>query len=380
MSSSNGDRADAFGRFFLPGPTEVRPQVLAAQTRPMIGHRGSAIQEIIGRLQEGLKPLFGTQRPVFISTSSASGLMEAAVRNGARSRVLCLVNGAFSERFANIARSCGMAVDTMAVPWGDVHDPQAVAERLDEGAYDSVTAVHSETSTGALNPLDALAEAVLAQPDTLFLVDSVTGAGGVPVDADRRGLDFVLTGSQKALALPPGLSFGVASGRMMQRSADQPGKGQYFDLWEFQKQLDNLQTPTTPALSLLYALDEQLTFISSEGVDGRFARHRSMAEACWAWVSQVRAEHGIALSVLAPEGHRSPTVTCIALPDGLDGSVLVAGMRDRGFVIGGGYGKLKDTTIRIGHMGDHTVAELEKVLEALEDVVLQTSFVRREHA
>jgi aspartate aminotransferase-like enzyme len=155
MSSSNGDRADAFGRFFLPGPTEVRPQVLAAQTRPMIGHRGSAIQEIIGRLQEGLKPLFGTQRPVFISTSSASGLMEAAVRNGARSRVLCLVNGAFSERFANIARSCGMAVDTMAVPWGDVHDPQAVAERLDEGAYDSVTAVHSETSTGALNPLDA---------------------------------------------------------------------------------------------------------------------------------------------------------------------------------------------------------------------------------
>jgi len=379
MSSSNGDRADAFGRFFLPGPTEVRPEVLAAQNRPMIGHRGSAIQDIIGRLQEGLKPLFGTRRPVLISTSSASGLMEAAVRNGVRSRVLCLVNGAFSERFADIARACGVEVDPMTVPWGQVHDPQAVAERLDEGGFDAVTVVHSETSTGALNPLDGLAEAVLARPDTLFLVDSVTGAGGVPVDADRRRLDFVLTGSQKALALPPGLAFGVASERMMQRSADQPGKGQYFDLWEFQKQLDKLQTPTTPALSLLYALDEQLSFISCEGVEVRFARHRAMAEACWTWVDRVRAEHGIGLSVLAPEGHRSPTVTCIALPEGLDGPALVTRMRDRGFVIGGGYGKLKETTVRIGHMGDHTVDELERVLDALEDVVLQTRSVRREH-
>ena len=380
MSFSNGDRAEAFGRFFLPGPTEVRPTVLAAQNRPMIGHRGPDIQEIMGRLQEGLKPLFGTQRPVFISTSSASGLMEAAVRNGVRRRVLCLVNGAFSERFANIARACGMEVDPMTVPWGQVHDPQAVSERLDEGGHDAVTAVHSETSTGALNPLDDLAEAILARPDTLFLVDSVTGAGGVPVAADRRRLDFVLTGSQKALALPPGLAFGVASQRMMQRSADQPGKGQYFDLWEFQKQLDKLQTPTTPALSLLYALDEQLSFIASEGVEGRYARHQAMAEACWAWVDRLREEHGIALSVLAPEGHRSPTVTCIALPEGLDGSVLVGGMKDRGFVIGGGYGKLKENTIRIGHMGDHTLVELKRVLGVLEDVVLQASSVRREHA
>lgn len=370
MSLPDDDRTEPFGRFFLPGPTEVRPPVLAAQARPVIGHRGRAIQTLMGRLQAGLKPVFGTDQPVFISTSSASGLMEAAIRNGVRSRVLCLVNGAFSERFASIATSCGMETDVLAVPWGEVHDPAEVAERLDGSSYDAVTVVHSETSTGALQDLDALAPVVLGRPDTLLLVDSVTGAGGLPVQADARRLDFVLTGSQKALALPPGLSFGVASERMMARSAELEGKGQYFDLWAFRTHLEKLQTPTTPAVNLLYALDEQLRFMGEEGLANRYERHRRMAELCWAWVDRMRETRGQQLSVLAPAGYRSPTVTCVNLPRDLPGPTVVSGMQARGFVIGGGYGKLKTSTVRIGHMGDHTESELGEVLSALEHVIL----------
>jgi predicted phosphoserine aminotransferase len=370
MDNASGDRTPAFGRFFLPGPTEVRVPVLVAQARPVIGHRGPEIQELMARLQRGLRPVFGTDRPVFVSTSSASGLMEAAIRNGVRRSVLCLVNGAFSGRFSKIAAACGVETDVLEAAWGAAHEPQRVADALAEGGHDAVSVVHSETSTGVLNDLDAIAEVVHGHEDTLLLVDSVTGAGGTPVDADRRALDFVLTGSQKALALPPGLSFGVASERMMARSESLSGKGYYFDLTEHAKHVERLQTPTTPAVSLLYALDEQVGFMATEGLEARFARHRNMAERCWSWVDEVRDRHGLQLSVLAPPGYRSPTVTCIGLPEPLTGPPLVAGMAERGIVIGGGYGKLKATTIRIGHMGDHTLAELEVVLGELEEVLL----------
>lgn len=368
-----GEGADAFGRFFLPGPTEVRPEILDAQVQPMIGHRGPGIVDLMGDLQAGLKDVFVTERPVLVSSSSATGLMEAAVRNGASKRVLSLVNGAFSQRFADIARACGLDVDEVAVPWGGVHDPDVVAEALaDHGAagYEAVTMVHSETSTGALNPIADIARVVREHaPDTLVLVDSVTGVGGAEMRADAWGLDFVLTGSQKALALPPGLSFGVASERMMERSATVEGKGVYFDLVAFAKNLDKLQTPSTPALSLMYALQAQLRAIATETMEGRWARHTAMAERAWAWVTHMKEDHGVALGVMAPEGFRSPTVTAVSLPEGLSGPAIVKAMRERDWVIGGGYGKLKETSVRIGHMGDHTVEELDAVLEALEEVI-----------
>lgn len=371
MDNASGDRTPAFGRFFLPGPTEVRDPVLVAQARPVIGHRGPEIQALMDRLQRGLRPVFGTDRPVFISTSSASGLMEAAIRNGVRRRVLCLVNGAFSGRFSKIAAACDVELDVLEVAWGAAHEPGRVADALAGGRYDAVTVVHSETSTGVLNDLDAIAEVLRGHDDVLLLVDSVTGAGGAPVDADRRALDFVLTGSQKALALPPGLSFGVASERMMARSASLTGKGYYFDLIEHAKQLAKLQTPTTPAVSLMFALDEQVSYVAAEGLEARFARHQKMAERCWSWVDDVRERHGLQLSVLARPGYRSPTITCIDLPEPMTGPPIVAGMAERGIVIGGGYGKLKETTIRIGHMGDHTLSELEVVLGALEEVLVE---------
>ena len=356
------------GSFFLPGPTEVHPDVLAAQTRPMIGHRGAAIRTLMERLQDGLKEVFRTERPVIVSSSSATGLMEAAVRNGAHRKVLSLVNGAFSERFAEIARACGLEVDVLEVPWGEAHDPAAVRERLAGGDYEAVTVVHSETSTGVLNPVGEIAAVVREHPHVLVLVDGVTSVGGAPVRTDDWGLDFVLTGSQKALAVPPGLAFGVASERMMERSAVATRKGVYFDLHEFMKKLKTFETPNTPAVSLFYALDVQLQRVASETLEARWARHAALRDRTLAWV-EAQAADGVGIGVLAPEGVRSPTVTCVTLPDGMDGPAVVAGMKAKGWVIGGGYGKLKPTSVRIGHMGDHTLEALERLLGDLGTVL-----------
>lgn len=352
------------GRFFLPGPTEVRPEILQAQARPMIAHRGAGFEALMGEIQSGLQEVFRTARPVMVSASSATGFMEAAIRNSGAGPVLSLVNGAFSQRFAEIGEACGRTVDRLEVAWGGVHDPDAVRAALRKRDYDAVTVVHSETSTGALNAVADVAGVVRERGGPLLLVDSVTGVGGAELHADAWGLDFVLTGSHKALALPPGLAFAVASERMLEVAARTPGRGHYFDLVQYAENLERLQTPTTPALTLLYALRAQLARIRAEGMEARWARHARMAERTWAWVEAAEAATGVPLEVLAPEGARSPTVTAV-VPEGVAPAAVVKEMAARGWVVGGGYGKVKGSTFRIGHMGDHTLDELEALLAEL---------------
>ena len=358
----------AFGRFFLPGPTEVHPDVLRAMQRPMIGHRGKEMQALIERMLPRLQAVFRTRRPVYVASASATGLMEAAVRNGARRRVLSLVNGAFSERFHRIAVACGLEADALEVPLGAANLPDAVRDALRRKQYDAVTVVHSETSTGVLNPIRELARVAHDAGDVMLLVDSVTGIAGAPTETDAWALDFILTGSQKALALPPGLALGVAAPRMLERAKSIPHRGAYFDLLEYEEWTAKRQTPNTPALSLFYALDTQLERIERETIEARWDRHRAMAERTWGWVGEMRGR-GLELGVLAPEGFRSPTVTCITLPAGYNGSEITASLASRGYTISAGYGKLKDSSIRIGHMGDHTVAELDELLGVLEEVM-----------
>ncbi len=370
MSATPIPPPSAVGRFFLPGPTAVHPDVLMAQARNVIGHRGNDIKLLMADLQRGLKPLFGTSRPVFIGTCSGSGMMEMGVRNAVGSRMLSLVNGAFSERFARIGEACGFAVERIAVPWGQVVGADQLADRLAGVRYDAVTMCHSETSTGALTPVDELAPVVRErQPEALVLVDSVSGAGGLAIEADEWGLDFVLTGSQKAFAVPPGLGFCVASERMMARSQERTTKGFYFDLTLFAKNLELEQTPTTPAVTLLYALEAQLGRIHEEGLSARFLRHAAMAERCREWVSNLADRTGAPFRVFAAPGFRSPTVTCVELPEEVGGPEVVEAMNDRGFVIGTGYGKLKKRCIRIGHMGEHRQGDLDALLGALDSVL-----------
>lgn len=353
-------------RFFLPGPTTVAPEVLRAQQTPMFGHRSDEARALVGAVDRGLRPLFGTGEPVMIGTASATGFMEAAIRSGVRKRVLALVNGAFSGRFAEIARECGREVEVVEVPWGATIDPEVVAERLRGGGFDALTLAHSETSTGALNPVAEIAAVASEHPDLLVLVDSVSGVGGAEMAADRWGLDLVLTGAQKALAMPPGLAFAAASPRFLERAETLPHRGFYLDFVRFAKGARLNQTPTTPAVTLLAAAHLQLQRIEAETVAGRWQRHTEMAATCHRRVEALHDE-GIAVEVVAPLGGRSPTVTCIRIPEGRSVEKLEAGMLHRGFVIGKGYGLLKDDTVRIGHMGEHTLPALEAVMDAFAD-------------
>jgi len=365
---TSGPGAKPQGRFFLPGPTEVYPEVMEAQLRPMISHRSGAMTEILQELQAGLETIFYTKRPVFISTSSATGLMEAAVRNGVRSKLLALVNGAFSKRFGEIARACGHQVDEYDVPWGQAHDPAELKKRLAKGGYDAITMVHSETSTGVLNDIKALAAVAREHDDVLVLVDSVSGFGGAEVRTDDWGLDFLLTGSQKAFALPPGLAFGVASQRMLDRAAKVPNRGYYFDLVAFQQAHEKWQPHITPGLSTIYALQVQTKRMLAETMPKRWARHQKMAERTWAWVDEMKGRKA-GLSVLAPKGYRSPCVTTVSVATPDLAPTIVNGVKSKGWVIGGGYGKLKPSSFRVGHMGDHTLDELEDVLKVLGEVI-----------
>ena len=362
------DSPPAFGTFFLPGPTEVRRPVLEAMLQPMLPHRGAAFEAMFARIHAGLQTVLRTERPVFVSSSSATGLMEAAVRCAPEGPVLSLVNGAFSERFADVAHACGREVHRVEVPWGGTATPDDAAAALRQRRYAVVTLVHSETSTGALTdprPFQTLAR----EHGALLLLDSVTGAGGAELETDAWELDFVLTGSQKALAMPPGLAFAVASAEYMRTAANARARGVYFDLVEFARYGVKHQTPNTPALSLLYAAERQLADVAAEGMEARWARHRAMAERTWAWADTLAARLGDGIGVLATAGGRSPTVTAVTLPARVACPSLTSAVARRGYVIGSGYGRLRDTTFRIGHMGDHTLDGLAGCLAAVEDAV-----------
>lgn len=357
-----------FGKFFLPGPTEVKADILSTMSRPMISHRGAEIEAIQSRIDERLQKVFRTTHPVFTVTSSATGLMEGGVRNAVKSRLLCLINGAFSKRFHKAAVNSGIACDKLEIEFGAAHTPDLLADALKKNQYDVVSVVHSETSTGVLNPIRELAQVAHDSGDVVMVIDTVSSMAAAPIECGDWDLDYVLTGSQKAIALPPGLAFCTANERMMERAKASKIRGLYFDLVEIHASWSKHQSPNTPGVSLLYALDAQLEHMMKEGMEARWARHAAMARRTWSWVDEQRSR-GHELKVLAPEGYRSPAVTCISAPAGKTGPQIVSAMKEKGFVITPGYGDAKDSMIRIGHMGEHTVDELDVLLGALEEVL-----------
>lgn len=352
------------GTFFFPGPTEVRAEVLSAMTRPLIAHRGPAFESLYATIQSALKPIFGTTRPVYVSSSSATGLMESALRCAPEGRVLALVNGAFSARFAAIARACGRESDVIEVPYGAVVTLDMVEDALKKQRYAAVTVAHSETSTGALQDVRGITALARAH-GAVCLVDSVTGIGGAELAFDDWELDFALTGSQKALAMPPGLAFAAATPAFIEAARATARRGLYFDLVEFDAYGAKNQTPNTPAISLFFAAEAQLPAIVAEGMPARWARHRTMADQTAAWVDTLAERHGDAFGILAQQGHRTPTVTSVTIPGSFTASTLVRAVAERGFTIGNGYGKNRETTFRIGHMGDHVPSRLAECLDVV---------------
>ncbi|MEO8879696.1 MAG: aminotransferase class V-fold PLP-dependent enzyme [Gemmatimonadaceae bacterium] len=336
--------------------------------RPMVAHRSPEMRELLARVYAALPPLFGTSRPVYVSSGAATGMMESAIRCGSRARVLALVSGAFGERFARIAESCERSVTRLVAPPGEMVSAEAVADALEHDAYDTVTAVHVETTTGVVADLAAYGRAVAAHDDVMLLVDAVSSVGGMEVAMDAAGMDVVLSASQKALALPPGLSFLACSARAMERAASLIDRGVYLDVVRMDEYWRRGETAGTPAIPQLFALDAQLEAIGREGLVARYARHSAMAGEVHAWVGDCSARAGRrSVGILASEELRAPTVTCLTI-DG-DTARLAHLLRARGFEVGAGYGALAASTIRIGHMGDHTVREVRALLGATDDAL-----------
>jgi predicted phosphoserine aminotransferase len=350
----------AMARLFIPGPTDVAPEILKAQAQPMIGHRSQAFAELFGRIQPKLRSVFATHHRVLITASSGSGLQEAAVRNCVSHRLLVCVNGAFSQRWYDVAVANGVPTDRIDAPWGQAITPEMIGPAVSQSDCDAIAVVHNESSTGLENPVAAIAAAArTVRPDILVLVDTVSSAGGVRIETDGWGLDVVLTSSQKCFALPPGLAFAAVSDNALERAATIPQRGWYFDFVLLDKYLARNMTPATPALSLLYALDAQLDRILAEGLEQRFARHTEMAGFVQDWGAD-------RFGLFAQEGYRSRTVTALTNSPSLDIVALNSFLAERGMTIANGYGPLKDKTFRIGHMGETHLADLEVLVKHID--------------
>jgi predicted phosphoserine aminotransferase len=351
-------------KLFIPGPIEVRPEILDAQSQWMIGHRMAECADLVGRIEPKLQQVFFTEKRVLINASSGTGLMEAAVRNCVSQKILHCINGAFSDRWHQISQANGKATDTLEVPWGQPIRPEQVADKIAGGGFDAIALTHNETSTGVTSPIKELAQVVREAPngqEIMILVDSVSSLAGARLEFDAWDLDVALTSSQKAFALPAGLAFCAVSDRAMEKAKTIPDRGYYFDFIDLDKYLQRNQTPATPAVSLLFALDSQLTDILAEGMEARFARHLAMRDRTIEWA----AERDFAL--FAAPGYESPTVTCINNTMDLDISALNKHLRTKGMIISNGYGPLKGKNFRIAHMGDMQLSDLEELFGAMDE-------------
>ena len=348
-------------RLFVPGPVDVHPDVLAAQAKAMVPHRSEYFETIFHRAEGELRKLFFTQYRVFITTSSGTGLHEAAVRNLVKGRMLSCINGAFSKRWHAVAVSNGKQVDKLLTEWNQPITADLVANAVKGKNYDIITIVHNETSTGLTNPIQQVAAAVQeVSPETLVCVDAVSSLSGAKLNMDDWGLDMVLTSSQKCLALPPGLGFAAVNDRAMARAEQVDDRGWYFDFVRLEKSRTKNSTPATPAVSLIYSLDLQLKRIFDEGLENRFARHSEMAEKVQSWTMERD------LKLYAPEGYRSQTVTTVDHGGEIDFTELNSYLIEQGVRIANGYGDLKGKTFRIGHMGERQLSDVEDLLATLD--------------
>ena len=349
--------------YFIPGPTWVRPEILAEMTRPMIGHRSLEFKSLFRRILDDLKPLFSTHQETFVGTCSGTAIMEAALVNCVPRRVLVTTNGAFSERWFSIAQSLGLEVDRLEHEWGEAIDEERLADHLASrrAHYDAVTLTHNETSTGITSDVAALARVVREEsPDTLILVDAVSSLGGIDVRFDEWGLDVCLASVQKGIALPPGITLFAVSHQALARAKKMPYRGTYFDFLEFRKHAADDGVPNTPSIPHFYALAKQLDdILRNETLEARFRRHIAMRD-------RTLERTASFAQIAGDKAHASPTVT--ALRPVKDAETLRTQMKNRGFTLGGGYGKWKESTFRVGHMGDISMASLDGMLDVLAEV------------
>jgi len=351
-------------KLFGPGPVAVSEKSYAALTTPVMGHRSGDFVELYQAVQPGLRELFGTNEAVFLSTSSAWGVMEGAIRNVCSKRVLNCMCGAFSDKWFDVSKRCGKEATDLRFEWGQPVDAEVVRKELESGAYDAVTIVHNETSTGVMNPLAEIMAVVGEFPEVISIVDTVSSFSALPIPMDELGIDVMLAGTQKALALPPGLALFSVSERAMKRAESVESRGYYFDFLEFRKNHEKGMTPSTPVIPLIHALRSKLEEIAHEGHEARHARHRATNARTLKWI----ADNGFRLFPDAQ--HASITLCCIDNCRDLDLAAFNKALQEeKHFSINCGYGKLKGKTFRISNMGDETVETMDLLFVAMDDLL-----------
>ena len=353
-------------KLHIPGPVNVSDETYQAMCTPVMGHRSADFVELYQACQPNLQKLFQTKDPVFISTSSAWGVMEGALRNLCQREALCCMCGAFSDKWIDVARRAGKDADPLQVDWGQNIDPNELKSRLSTGEYDVVTLVHNETSCGMMNPLEDIMKVLREFPDVISVIDTVSSFSVVPIPKDDWGIDVILTGSQKALAMPPGLALFSVSERAFQRAQQTEGRGYYFDFLEFRSNHDKGMTPSTPVIPLIHGLRHTLEKIFNEGVENRHKRHAELNQLVHQWVSSKGFE------LLPKPEFASKSLTCVRNNLEIDVAGFVKTLREEKKIsIDGGYGKIKGKTFRISNMGDETVHSINHLLTNMDEVLSQ---------
>ncbi|NLN71171.1 MAG: alanine--glyoxylate aminotransferase family protein [Thermoplasmatales archaeon] len=349
-------------RLFTVGPVSVEPEVLQSMTKPMITHRSKEYKQLHGNIVEKIRKALGTDMNVFLMGGSATVLIEGAVRNGISRKCLSLTNGSFGDRFIDCATYNGKEAVPVKVPWGQAIRPSHIEGKVTDD-IESVNWVSNESSTGVLSDSAAIADEVRNQnPDALMMVDAVTSAFAADIKVDKIGADAILFGTQKALSLPPGLAIGLISDRIIERSAGIPNTGYYTNFRKLKDNADVNYALTTPPVSLLYGLDYQLDRVLSEGMPARYRRHDRMASMTEKWADDN-------LNGLFPEaGSRSKTIGVINRGT-LDFDTFHKALKEKGYEISNGYGEVKSSTFRIGHMGDVTPGTLAELLDTMKGIL-----------
>ena len=357
-------------KLHIPGPVEVSEKTFKAFCSPMIGHRGQGFKDLYAKIQPQLQTLLSTKQLVYLSTSSAWGAMEGAVRNLVQKKVLNCMCGAFSDKWLDVSKRCGKQAEALQMNWGSPIRAEQIDAKLATGQFDALTLIHNETSTGTMSPLAEIAALKEKYPDVIFVVDAVSSMTAVPLKFDELGIDVLLAGTQKAFAMPPGLAVFVCSPAALAKAATAKDRGYYFDFVEFQKNAEQSMTPSTPSIGHVYALASKLEDFFAEGLENRYARHRKTNQMTRDWA----ARHGFTL--FPEKGFESITLTCVnngAKPGGrtVDVAKLQKLTKDQGFLIDGGYGKIKGITFRLSNMGDETEATMNQLYAALDNAMKQ---------
>jgi predicted phosphoserine aminotransferase len=352
-----------YKKLFIPGPTHVVDEILEAMSVPMIGHRDSLYSDLHGEVVTKLKEFLQTEGHIYLSSSSSTGMMEGSIRNCVNQKVLMTDCGAFSKRWAQIALLNGKETEVIKVEMGQATTPELVDEYLSKGGFEAVCITHNETSTGVMNPIQEIGALVKEKyPDVLVMVDAVSSMAGTEIKVDEWNLDVVLAGTQKAFALPPGLCVVTVSDRALERSKSVENRGYYFNFEELEKKAVKDQTPATPAISLINALNVQMDRIFSEGIENRFQRHLDMAEHVRGWTEKHFA-------LYSDEKYLSPTVTNVHNTREIDVVNLNAELAKRGAMLSNGYGDLKGKCFRIAHMGDLQLADVQWLTDQIDDIL-----------